>query len=190
MNTKVAASQHKQIVGVQHLRGLAALAVVIEHVNGLMGLGKYLASSPVSVPLHAGAAGVNLFFVISGFIIVVISLRSPDLHPRLSFGEFIRRRAARIIPFLWVCVAGYATLRYLGRGEVSWDSYLRAFFLYPIGPVNPNQVWTLRHELLFYLVFATVLVLPRLRFWLIAAWFVSPFVFLAMAGGSVDDAST
>jgi exopolysaccharide production protein ExoZ len=169
-----------ELVGIQYLRGLAAVMVVIDHLNIGLGLPKYFFSSPIQTNLHAGAAGVNLFFVVSGFIIGFISLRTTPagVRPRIDVRTFLWRRFARIVPFLWVCVISYAAFRFVGRqGAFGFDEYLRALFLYPIGPVNPSQVWTLRHELLFYLMFSTAILPISCGFWILYLWFLSPFLF-------------
>lgn len=157
--------------------------VVVDHLNIALGLEKYFGFSPIKIDLHAGAAGVNLFFVISGFIIAFISLddSKQEFHPRIGIGQFLWRRFARIVPFLWVCVIGYAAFRFVGRdGAFDLYPYMRALFLYPIGPVNPSQVWTLRHEMLFYFVFTTVILFASRRFVLISLWFISPILFFSI----------
>jgi exopolysaccharide production protein ExoZ len=178
------ASPSGGLIGLQYLRGLAAVMVVVDHLNIQIGLPKYFSVSPISVDLHAGAAGVNLFFVISGFIIAFVSLErsAQGIKSRVSLGNFLYRRFARIVPFLWICVLSYAALRFVGRnGAFDFYPYLRAFFLYPTGTVNPTQVWTLRHELLFYLIFSTVILFERYRFVGICAWFILPVVYLPFA---------
>lgn len=160
------------------------MMVVVDHLNIGLGLQKYFSFSPIQIDFHAGAAGVNLFFVISGFIIAYISLEdsSAGFRPRVVTGDFLWRRFARIVPFLWVCVLSYATLRYLGRhGAFEFNSYLNAMILNPLGPVNPTQVWTLRHEMLFYFVFTTVILFGNHRFMITALWFISPFLFFAIS---------
>jgi peptidoglycan/LPS O-acetylase OafA/YrhL len=173
----------KQLNGVQYLRGLAASLVVAEHVNIVTGLPKYFGRQPVPFEFYAGPAGVDLFFVVSGFIIAYISLEPSSLAPRGGIGDFLWRRFARIVPFLWLCVATYAALRFVGRdGSFELEPYLRALTLFPIGQMNPSQAWTLRHEFLFYLVFATIFWRSGPRLVLVGAWMLSPIVFFAMIG--------
>lgn len=142
--------------------------------------GHYFGHSPFGGVLAYGGTGVDLFFVLSGFIIVYIAL-TPSLAPKVSVGDFAKHRFARIIPFLWFAVLAYAALRLLGRGGVDiWPS-LRTMVLFPIGELQPNVAWTLRHEFLFYAVFAlSVLWLKPLR-WLLLLWFASPLV-IALGG--------
>lgn len=171
----------RELVGVQYLRGLAALLVVAEHANTVVALPKYFGRAAIPLEFYGGPAGVDLFFVISGFIIGYISLDASSLKPRLDVSDFLWRRFARIVPFLWICVLAYATLRFLGRdGAFEFGPYLRAFTLYPVGTINPTQAWTLRHEFLFYLVFATVFLLPRFRLLPLSLWLLSPLCYFAL----------
>jgi exopolysaccharide production protein ExoZ len=178
-------SATRQLNGIQHLRGLAASLVVAEHANIGVGLPKYFGRTPVPFEFYGGPAGVDLFFVVSGFIIAYITLEPSSLRPRGGIGDFLWRRFARIVPFLWLCVATYAALRFVGRdGSFELEPYLRALTLFPIGPVNPTQAWTLRHEVLFYLVFATIFWRSGPRLVLVAAWMLSPIVAFAMVGAA------
>src|SRR5246127_1178159 len=77
---------------IQYLRGIAAFAVVCFHAfqwTNVAGL------TPTDFP--TGAAGVDVFFVISGFVMWVTTDRDP---PKPL--EFLRRRAVRILPPYWL----------------------------------------------------------------------------------------
>lgn len=178
-------SKTEQLNGIQYLRGLAALLVVAEHANLAIGLPKYFDRQPIPFEFFGGPAGVDLFFVVSGFIIAYITLEPSSLQPRIGVAEFLWRRFARIMPFLWLCVAGYAALRVAGRdGSFELDPYLRALTLFPTGPVNPSQAWTLRHEFLFYLVFASAFWRAGPRLVWVGAWMLSPIPFFAIFGAA------
>lgn len=74
--------------GLDGLRAIAVILVVTYHV------------APVSVP--AGYAGVDMFFVLSGFLIASLSRHEYDRLGRLRFGSFWARRARRLLPALVV----------------------------------------------------------------------------------------
>jgi len=170
-------SKPKELLGVQHLRGIAALLVVFTHTDGMSRFPKYFNISIFPGWLESGAIGVQLFFVISGFIIPYVSLKQSSLQPEMSASTFLRRRFIRIIPFMWACIIGYAMLRLVGRGTFPVVPYLRALTLFPVGEVNPEQVWTLRHEFLFYSTFCVaVLYSARQQWFAMAFWFLSPFL--------------
>ncbi|WP_426042978.1 acyltransferase family protein [Brevundimonas sp. TWP2-3-4b1] len=175
--------QRSTIVGLQHLRGIAALLVVIDHASGMMAE-QFLWTPPPLDLLRFGWIGVDIFFVISGFIITLTAFDGPRLTPRVDKWEFFANRAVRILPLLWIVVIAYAVLRgFTGKFD-DLDASIRAFFLFPIGEVRPNVVWTLRHELLFYTVFAlTQFSKPWARpiLWL---WFISPLLLWAIQAGA------
>lgn len=164
----------------QYLRGLAALAVVANHASGTVGQGKYFGGEPFGGVLISGRIGADLFFLISGFIITIVSLRGPGLEPAISRRAFFARRFARIVPLMWVAILSYAALRMAGRGLGDIGPYVRALFLLPWDEVQPAVIWTLRQELVFYLVFA--LTMLGARWWrvLMPLWVLSPFAIVLL----------
>ncbi|MRS60845.1 acyltransferase family protein [Larkinella terrae] len=163
----------KGIIGIQYLRGLAALMVVLCHVAEMANFPKYFSTNFLPTWLLSGSSGVHLFFVISGFIISHVSLNN-RINPKISPMDFLTRRFIRIIPFMWVCIIGYASLRFLGRGTFTPLPYLRAAVLVPIGDIMPSQIWTLRHEVLFYLLFCVFILSVKPRWEILTLWFLSP----------------
>lgn len=148
---------------VQALRALAAISVVIGHLGAL-------GSRPQTsfVQPYRGiyfVVGVDMFFVISGFIMIYIT--RGDTHP----GRFILARVARIYPLWWaVLVAAVpATLLALIGWQQDQAGYLiRSFFLLPsidgqgdLAMPAVNLGWTLIYEMFFYLVFAAALATGR-----------------------------
>src|SRR4051812_30753120 len=93
MPVRIHLSRAGMILGVQMLRGVAALLVVfahiapqIEHLHG-----------PVPAWLDKGHFGVDIFFVISGFIIWTSS-QAEHVTP----GDFLLRRLIRVVPLYWI----------------------------------------------------------------------------------------
>ena len=170
------ASAH-ELVGIQYLRAAAALMVVLYHLSGMMAFPKYLGRYPMGRMFEGGNIGVDVFFCLSGFIIVYIAL-DPSLRPTMGAVTFYKRRFARIVPFMWLVVIAYAALRSEFRAFFPFWSYVRAFTLFPVGAVEPNVIWTLRHEFLFYLVFGlTFLAGAR---WLFVLYALSPLALMAV----------
>jgi len=145
-------SKRTEIDGVQLLRAIAVLLVVLDHVEGMFAMPKYFGILFAGGFFSAGTVGVDLFFVISGFIITYVTegLDTKRNSPR----AFAIRRFCRIIPFLWLCVMTHYLTRALSVGNIDFMPYGRAILLYPVGTVSPSQVWTLRHEVFFYLMVA------------------------------------
>jgi len=169
-----------EIVGIQYLRGLAALAVVVDHAAATAASSKYFGQQVLDGFLYRGASGVDLFFLISGFIITVVSL-DRDWRPAVGMGDFFGRRFVRIVPMMWLAVLSYAALRYLGRGVFEPGSFLRAMVAWPVGTLEPLNIWTLRHEFIFYSVFAVSMLGPRWLRPLLVLWCVAPLLLLFVA---------
>jgi len=159
--------------GIQGLRGLAALLVVVTHVYS-MEL-KYSPDQLLGPWSYYGGFGVDLFFVISGFIMVHVT-RGAARGPAGS-GHFMLRRAARIYPLYWVVSAALLAV-YLYKPEIVFSGIDRApdlvksFSLWPDHrPPLLAIGWTLTFEMMFYLFFAFALLLPQKRLGLfLALW--------------------
>ena len=153
---------------IQVLRALAANAVVLCH---LVTTEKKYGHGYQIVPdqFLTGEVGVDLFFVISGFVMAYTAAESGWL-------SFLIARATRIYPTYWV----YTTLLlpvFLIYPEIVNSAYdhppslLRSYFLFP-DPVSPlvGQAWTLVHEIYFYLAFALILALRTPMFLSLGFW--------------------
>lgn len=163
MNSAARSSAGASLGSIQLLRGLAALAVALAHLHAVE---SRLAGAPLlgSWAL-AGFGGVDLFFVISGFVMV---WTTRDLQGRAgAVPGFAFARAARIYP-LWWLVCGALVAVWLVRPEWVYASHhtqapdiLRSLLLVPAPTLPLHAVgWTLIHELWFYLVFAALLLAP------------------------------
>jgi exopolysaccharide production protein ExoZ len=118
------------------------------------------------------AAGVDVFFVISGFIMVYTSRKLFATHDGSRL--FLGRRISRIVPIYWLLTTLYVVLAYLvpamlnhgapGLGEII-KSYLFIPFAQPDGQIHPVLLlgWTLNYEMFFYLLFGLALALPPRR---------------------------
>lgn len=145
-----------QIVSIQYLRAAAALAVVAFHT---------LESAVHKFPV--GAAGVDVFFVISGFIMWTLT-ESAEAGP----GRFLRRRVIRVAPPYWIATLLAALVvavrpRFLWAPPFTAGDLARSLAFAPYadawGRPYPILVqgWTLNYEMFFYAVFTAVLFAPR-----------------------------
>jgi peptidoglycan/LPS O-acetylase OafA/YrhL len=175
----------KEIVGLQYLRGLAAIGVVMYHAAEMGKFDKYFGQEAFH-GFFRWSIRVELLFAVSGFIIAAVSLRASSLEPRLGRAEFFWKRAIRILPMMWLAISSYALLRYLGRGDLRIMPYVNAMFALPLGKVEPNHLWTLRQEWLFYILFAFTALTSKNRIWLLAIWFLSPLM-IGATGRNVDE---
>ncbi len=178
---------------IQILRAIAALVVVVYHIraiealtiaqSGLVSPATGLAEPGLVSGLWAnGFIGVDLFFVISGFIMVYVT-RDTGTGLRQA-RSFLFARIGRIYPVWWLfasVIAIYFTIAYGAPVDIKQAAasqqqpishLLKSYLLVP-QPVFPvlGVGWTLVHEMYFYIVFAGALLLPKR--WLpfvLAAW--------------------
>src|SRR5690242_14114495 len=109
-----------EIRSIQYLRGLAALGVLAFH-----------AAERAGGTFDLGAAGVDVFFVISGFIMWVIAAERPTTP-----AAFLSRRIQRIVPLYWAVTLTVAAVAVLVPGsfprlQVSWAAVLKSLLFVP-----------------------------------------------------------
>jgi exopolysaccharide production protein ExoZ len=148
-----------EVRSIQYLRGFAAFGVLVFH-----------AAERAGWSFGVGAAGVDVFFVISGFIMWVVTYRRP-----LSPTGFLVRRIQRIVPLYWgltLVVAAAAVLvpAAFPAMNPTASHVLKSLLFVPHrdagGDIAPLIVpgWTLDYEMFFYLLFAAGLLAPaRIR---------------------------
>jgi exopolysaccharide production protein ExoZ len=160
-------TQPTTLFSLQYLRGVAALMVVWHHAQGqLPEVGKF-------IPFDFGSAGVDIFFVISGFIMVVTtSGKEAGAWP------FFRRRLIRVVPLYWLLtllmVGAWSVYPSLFRSlTVSLETLVMSLLFIPhFSLSHPEHTWpllvpgwTLNFEMYFYALFACCLWLPeRVRY--------------------------
>ena len=165
------------------LRAFAVMGVILHHAGVAL--------------VGSGYAGVDIFFVISGFLIGGI-VAGEMAEGRFSWRRFYARRARRILPALFLVilvtlVAGWLTmtpeqLRYFGGGAISTLVFLSNVWFYNrIDYFNPDaaedpliHTWSLAVEEQFYIVLPILLFLiwrfgPRVRVGVLVALAVASF---------------
>ena len=154
-----------RIGGLDALRGLAALAVFVCHIAAYWsGLGL---PHLVYTAAQVGAHGVDVFVVLSGFVLT-LPLIAPGRS--LNVRQFYGRRMWRILPAYWVALA-FATVlaagplwdRVVGQQATLWDVVVHVFalqtvFVPTLGSIN-GSLWSISLEILLYLVFPLLVVL-------------------------------
>jgi exopolysaccharide production protein ExoZ len=171
-------SSRRSVLNIQALRAVAALMVVFTHIGGANGLEDkaFGPSKPWWGNLAAvGSTGVNLFFVISGFIMVMVTTRTT--HGVAGAGEFLRRRITRVYPpYLVITLVIYVIYQvspsFVNSSATVRPSVVASFLLLPQAGLPLLLVgWTLVFEMYFYLVFTLGLLAPRRAFpYLLAGW--------------------
>jgi peptidoglycan/LPS O-acetylase OafA/YrhL len=136
------------------LRCLAVVAVVWHHTAP---------RTPMLPMTDRGFLGVDLFFVLSGFLIVTLLLRERDQHGRISLRDFYMRRTLRIFPLYYAIVLGLAALVLLRPHMTMAGTYLQDLpwlLTYTSNWAGVTGLlaiaWSLAAEEQFYLVWPAV----------------------------------
>lgn len=151
-----------KLAGVQSLRALAAMLVVYYHATQMV----HERLDKGAAIFESGQAGVDIFFAISGFVMVVTTHRHWGMCGQWL--DFLMRRLIRIVPLYWaatllklaatLAMPALTSHPHLDAWHVAasflfipaWDADHRPLPLLPVG-------WTLNFEMLFYLLFAVSL---------------------------------
>lgn len=159
-----------EIQNVQALRAFAATIVALSHLS--LFERDWLHGARYFWPWqYIGPTGVDLFFAISGFIMVYTNWRSFG-QPGASW-RFMLRRIIRIFPIYWIAtLAILAAQHALHEPMPDPRRLLLAVVLLPQAHYPPVGVaWSLIYEMFFYYVFAVAIWFRRSLFaWLIAGW--------------------
>lgn len=159
-----------QLYGIQVLRALAALMVAVHHVQGDAGfLAAQAGTSFAPSRALPWTAGVDLFFVISGFIMVHSSAGLFDRPDGARL--FVARRIARIVPLYWAATTLFLALLFASPALINSDTpslaQIAASYLFWPMPNTANHLqpiyslgWTLNYEMLFYVLFGAALFAP------------------------------
>lgn len=182
---------HAYLVEVEALRGLAIALVFFCHADYIL-VPDAQSGMQVTIPfafIRAGHTGVNLFFVLSGFLLSLPFMAEARGGPRLSRRTYLVRRALRILPLYYVAVFVGTVLSAHTPGDlrhgVPYLVFLNSFaggatLLRPYSDVW----WSLATEVQFYLVLPLVALLLRRRIglWigggLLAGYVIAYAVFL------------
>jgi exopolysaccharide production protein ExoZ len=153
------------------LRAAASLVVVAHHVP------QFLATRvPYAVDqFDAGAVGVDIFFVISGFVMYCATARRPP-----PWQDFLAKRAIRVIPMYWlvtiaVTAAVWCVPSAFAQFRVPGDAFVKSLLFVPVydpqGDIRPVIAvgWTLHFELMFYALVSLALPFSGRRASLVAA---------------------
>lgn len=171
------------IIGLQYLRAIAVLLVVITHsynfIYARMDFSVHQQSEIfdlIKSYIHLGDLGVDIFFVLSGFIMVLVT------HSDSSTFDFFKKRFVRIVPLYWFYsfIVLFSFLL-LNPTSIVWNDVVGSFFFIPIltsqgylGFLGPG--WTLSYEMFFYLMFGFLFFLRELLTRIVALFFI--FIFL------------
>lgn len=180
------AMKKKNLLGIQVLRGIAALLVVMFHAVIAARDYRWNVTNLEQIGLF-GQVGVDIFFAISGFVMV---LATYDKAPSwISTREFVAARLVRIVPLYWILTSAMVGLlvcapHLFNSQHLTTNRLASSFFFFPyqeLGVAHAYPLvyvgWTLSCEMMFYAVFAVVLLWHR--------WLTVPLVIAIFGGVSV-----
>lgn len=163
------------LASIQVMRGIAAVAVAIYHTHLILSQPRYGGIDLWGWFAGKGWAGVNFFFILSGFIIPYAHYA--DIGRPGRAGHYLLRRFTRVYPIYWVFLTGFLAVSAFGFGGTefswAWSNILGAYLLLQIVPVPtlPLRVaWTLFYEVFFYIMFLLLILHRRIGTVVIALW--------------------
>ena len=175
----------QNFMGIQCLRGLAALMIVFYHLEVQM--------RRLEIPwphLPVLQAGVDIFFVISGFIMWWISATRPDC----TIWDFYKDRARRIVPLYWLTTAFVVAVLIVAPTALRTTMFdlehiVKSFLFIPARhPISngfePTLVpgWSLNMEVLFYVIFGIAIAVAGLNLARRSAIIISTLAGMALVG--------
>ena len=196
-----------RVPGIDTLRGVAVVLVVLHHINLRFWIDDYDVEGLLPGMLDkalfwSGYYAVITFFVISGFLITTLSVRRWISLERIPPSRFYRLRGARILPCLLVLLITLSVLHWAGASDfvihpevaslgralvaaltfhVNWLEGHRSYL-----PANWDVLWSLSVEETFYLLFPLVCLVLRNERWIVvcmvALIVVGPFNRVALEG--------
>jgi exopolysaccharide production protein ExoZ len=187
---------HSNLATVQALRAIAALLVVAYHSLGAWT--EHVMGEPADNYWPNGSAGVDIFFVISGLVMVISADRLAANAG--AWRIFLRQRLVRIVPLYWIVttakVAAVLALPMLvARTHLDLPYVVGSYLLLPVKdatgqffPVLPVG-WTLTYEMLFYALVVIALAL-RVHVLAVAGPALAAFVLVGVFGGLDGFANT
>lgn len=159
-----------RLQGVEAGRGIAALFVVFYHAALHIETNVPGARVLWGIP-HFGHAGVDFFFVLSGFIISYVHRR--DIGNPHQVGHYLQRRFTRVFPFYWLVLSYYMLDTWLLHRSAfpSATDVITSIFLFPHGngPIVGGG-WTLVLEVMFYIVFSVNILSRRIGAATLVVW--------------------
>jgi exopolysaccharide production protein ExoZ len=185
--------ESKTLDWIQAFRGVAALLVVLAHARYyLFNTNQWDLAEQIFRP---GAMGVDLFFIVSGFI-MVYSTRASDGSFKYSV-DFAIKRFARIWPIYAVVTMTWVwTVNDLSsqpKTHNSVEAVIKSLLFIPADPSQPLYFgvalplgWTLEFEMYFYLVFGICLLFNRFRWIALSIWLLSTVVFIPLLKGNLS----
>lgn len=160
-----------EIYCLQAGRGIAACLVALFHINGLVSSPQYWNEKILSGVFAFGHAGVEFFFVLSGFIMTLVHQK--DIGKTNKIYNYAIKRVARIYP-LYLLVTFAIFFLYIATDNPRSQLIYNSIFLIGARAESVLAVgWTLFHEIAFYIVFGILILNRKLGAVVFCAWMIT-----------------
>lgn len=173
--------------GIQAARGIAALLVILRHATIILSDPAHPGSLPLGGLFMFGRAGVEFFFVLSGFIMVYV--HREDFGRPVAFGSFWAKRLVRIYPLYWIAtlILG-AILAISPTNDLAERNPVHVLFSFLLLPEAHDPIldvgWSLRLEMLFYLLFSVAILSRLVGGLLMVGWLIGIVANIALTTAS------
>lgn len=153
-----------KIKGLDGLRAISVLFVIMSHAEAWQALG--ITSGAVRSALSA-QTGVNIFFVLSGFLITYLLIKEKEATGKIDIIAFIKRRALRIFPLYYLAIFFLMYMSHTGKASIPNCSFVYALTytinLYPkeCAYSAMSHFWSLSVEEHFYLFWPIIFCLGK-----------------------------
>lgn len=187
-------NEMKKLYGIQELRGVATLMIVLYHVSYISR--ECMGHDFAGGVFDFGYGGADLFFVISGFLVYYVHCW--ELGKKQFGVNFLVRKCLRIFPVYWLVLILLLIVYFLiptyGLAETRNPVYiLQSFLILPLRNMTYSALsvaWTLRYELLFYLLFCSMFFFKKktaFAFLLLWVLISAANLILRMAGSGTEN---
>jgi exopolysaccharide production protein ExoZ len=174
-------TSRSKLLSLQAARGVAALMVLAYHASGYVAGSGLWPGSKLQHTFQGGFLGVQLFFVLSGF--VILSAHWKDLGRQSRLARFFSKRFFRIYPIYWVILAITFAQHHHSYNpsdpKMNHWVILSSFLLVHVHSTNRlvDVSWTLFHEIVFYAFFSLAILWRRVGLGIMAVWLIGSVIF-------------
>ncbi|WP_353000920.1 acyltransferase [Mesorhizobium sp. M1295] len=187
------------LTSIQISRGIAALAIVLFHLSAAVAAPKYFNQPVFTYYFGAGSAGVNFFFVLSGFLITYVHFS--DIGKPRQLYSYIVKRCSRIYPpYLITLLAVTVVASFMPGMSDSFprnaSTILKTILLLPQDPAVVGGTgapiiivaWSLQYEMLFYALFAILIIggwvgISLVGIAMVGCWLFEPYLAIGFLNG-------
>ncbi len=171
---------NKKLPSLNGLRALSVMIVIIHHLayryDIFYSLMKFKYLTPILFFMQDGQFGVNVFFVISGFLITLLLINEELQFGKISLKYFYTRRIFRIFPAYYFLLLSYFILQYLNIIYVEKNNWIKALFYLTGFSANKDWLtghfWSLSVEEFFYLLWPICFLKFKTKRTLITIFFI------------------